>query len=323
MTRRIQQSVESFAAVALEDDFSLAEHIVRDGIDILIDLAGHTGYNRLSMMGLRPAPVQATFLGFPATTGVPTIDYRITDLHSDPPGMTEHLYTEKLIRVPHTIWCYWPMSHAPEVGEPPAATNGFITFGCFNNPQKISSRTLDAWARILGQMPGSRLMLKYPSFDEADRRERMLRELAERSVDAGRVTLVGKVPYEQHLGHYQQVDIALDTFPYNGTTTTCDALYMGVPVVALEGNTAASRASLCILTNMEMPELIARDADGYVELATALANDLPRLKRMRAELRPRMQRSPLCDAELVTRELEAALRTMWRERCAAAAAKSA
>lgn len=287
-----------------------------DEIDIAIDLAGHSANNRLHALAARPAPVTATWLGYPATTGLPTMDWRITDAIADPPGQ-EHFHTEQLMRLPNVFLCYSLfMTDMPDVAPVPALTNGLIRFGSFNNPQKISASTVATWARILAAVPRSRLAFKHFFFVEPILRQRLLQRFVAHGIDADRLEF--RDPHRDfgaHLRSYDDIDVALDPFPYNGTTTTCEAMWMGVPMVSLIGDHHASRVGLDLLTQVGLTELAASDQQSYIATAIALAQDLPRLQRLRGELRERMRASPLCNAPRFARAFEAALREMWRQWC--------
>lgn len=297
-------------------DEALRQQLRADQIDIAIDLAGHTARNRLRALAIKPAPVTATWLGYPATTGLPSIDWRITDALADPPGQ-EHFHTEKLMRLPNGLWCYEPpIADMPEVAPPPALTRGYVTFGSFNNPAKISTATIRAWAAILAAVPRSRLLLKGMILTDAEAKRRLLDQLKSAGLETDRVDIRGSIDdLKAHFAAYGDVDIALDPFPYNGTTTTCEALWMGVPVVALIGNHHAARVGFDLLSRLGLVELAAIDIDAYVATAVALAQDMTRLQYLRSRLRERMRASPLCDAVAFARAFEAALREMWRHWC--------
>ncbi|HEV8015992.1 MAG TPA: tetratricopeptide repeat protein [Stellaceae bacterium] len=299
------------------DNAALRAQLRADAIDIAIDLAGHTGHSRLSAFAIKPAPVTATWLGYAATTGLPTIDWRITDARADPPGQ-EQFHTEQLLRLPQTFLCYrFYGAVVPEVTPPPAATRGTITFGSFNNPLKMSPPTIAAWARILAAVPGARLVLKSLLFVEPSRKQYFLERFAAHGIAAARLELRAPQPdMTDHLRSYAEIDIALDPFPYNGTTTTCEALWMGVPMVNLIGDRHAGRVGFDLLSQVGLAELALPDVDAYVAKAIALARDLPLLARWRQELRERMGKSPLCDAPAFARAFEAGLRQMWRQWCA-------
>jgi len=294
-------------------DPQLAELIRSDGIDILVELAGHTWDNRLLAVARKPAPVQVTWLGYPNTTGLRTVDYRITDAWADPPGTTDHLHSEQLVRLPCGFSCWGPPAEAPEPSPPPAATRGAVSFGSFNFAPKITPQVIEVWAEILRRTPGARLLLKYTGLNDEGVRRATWERFERSGVSADRILLLGSTrSWREHLAQYAEVDIALDPFPYNGTTTTCEALWMGVPVVTLAGRTHAARVGVSLLNNVGLPELIADSPERYVALAVELAGDAERLARLRADLRPRMARAPLTNAALFTRTLEEAYRTMWR-----------
>ncbi len=303
------------------DTTALADDVLRaqlraDGIDIAIDLAGHTSGNRLRALAIKPAPVTATWLGYPATTGLATIDWRITDARADPLGQ-EAFHSEKLLRLSDMFLCFSAyMTQVPDPAPTPSLARGGVTFGSFNNLQKISPSAAGAWARILEAVPGSRLLLKSLAFVEPARRQHFLDLFAAHGVEADRIEL--RQPQRampDHLGSYADIDIALDPFPYNGTTTTCEAMWMGVPVVALIGDRHSARVGFDLLSEVGLAELAARDIDAYVATAVALAGDRPRLQELRGELRERMRASPLCDAPRFARAFEDGLRRMWREWC--------
>ena len=316
-SRRLQCHARQWRPIAGKTDGQVAELIRKDGIDILVDLAGHTAGNRLLVFARKPAPVQVTYLGYPDTTGMKAMDYRLTDGYADPPGTSEHLHSEELMRLPGSAWCYRPSGEAPPVGSAPVLSGGGVTFGCFNPRPKMTEEVLALWARLLMAVPGSRLLLKNLGFRDSSVRERVMGMLMKGGVGEERVEFMGRVPsVTEHLVTYGRVDIALDTYPYHGTTTTCEALWMGVPVIALAGRTHASRVGVSLLTNAGLPELIAGSAEQYVEIAVKLAADIPRLVELRASLRERMASSALMDAPRFARNVEQAYRQMWRAWCA-------
>jgi len=294
VTAHIRTLVEHFIPVAGMTDRELAEWIRAEGIDILVDLNGHTAHNRLPLFLLKPAPIQITWLGYLATTGLPTMDYRLTDARADPPGRTEALHTETLWRLPDSLWCYEPYCFAPEVGPLPALRNGHVTFASLNNPAKISATILGLWARILRALPDARLFLIRSALE--DRTSALERFFAAHGVDPSRVDFLARQSTADYLALYSRVDVALDTWPCAGGTTTCDALWMGVPPITLAGERSFSRSGASVLTAVDAPELIAETADDYVAKATALAQDLPRLATLRGTLRDRVRTSPLVDA---------------------------
>jgi protein O-GlcNAc transferase len=294
-------------------DENLADIIRQDRIDILVDLSLHTGGNRLLLFARKPAPVQVTYLAYCGTTGLKTIDYRLTDPFLDPDDRNERFYSEQSIRLAETFWCYQPATETLENTPLPSSQLGQITFGCLNNFSKVTAPTLETWSRILRQMPPARLLLYVPV---GSARARLQEFFSQRDIEANRLEFVAKVPMADYFQTYGRIDIALDPFPYGGGTTTCDALWMGVPVVCLAGETAVGRGGVSILTNIGLSELIAQDTDAYVRIAVALAEDRTRLISLRASLRARMRNSPLMDAPRFARHVEVAYRAMWRAWCA-------
>lgn len=293
----------------------VVEQIRHDAIDILVDLAGHTGDNRLPVFAQRPAPIQISYLGYPNTTGLSAVDYRLTDIETDPPGQ-EQYHTETLIRLPRGFLCYQPPAGLAFESTPPVTTSGHITFASFNQAWKISRRTIAVWAGILGEVPGSRLMLKNRSFREPVMRERFVVLFGEAGIPRERLDFISWTPRpEDHFTQYRRVDIALDTFPYNGTTTTCEAMWMGVPVVTLAGARHASRVGLGLLTRLGLTDLVAHDEKEYAAIAVRLAGDPGRLADLHRSLRDRMASSALCDAAGFTRDLETLYREMWGAWC--------
>jgi predicted O-linked N-acetylglucosamine transferase (SPINDLY family) len=296
-------------------DEEVRRQIRADGIDVLIDLAGHTEGTRLPALASKPAPVTASWLGYPGTTGLPTIDYRITDLLADPEG-SERLHTERLIRLPQGFLCYRPPAEAPEVLPPPALAREGVTFGSFNRLAKVTPEVVKVWARILHALPRARLLVKDALLRNEDFRRDFAESFAREGVGPERLDLRAFMPgLADHLGAYGEVDVALDPFPYNGTTTTCEALWMGVPVVNLVGDRHAGRVGLSLLSRVGLDHLTASDIDSYVRIATVLAGDLPGLARLRGELRDRLRQSSLCDAPRFARAFEVALRVMWQDWC--------
>ncbi len=308
MTGRIRALAEHFVGIPDMSDAEVAQHIRAMGIDILVDLNGHTGHNRLPLFFLKPAPVQVTWLGYLGTTGVPTMDYRLTDANLDPPGRSELLHTETLWRLPDPAWCYQPYGFAPDVAPSPAQERGHVTFACLNSPAKVSATVVGLWARILAALPSARLLLITSPF--AERVAAIDRRFAREGITPGRVEHLPQQSTRDYLALYNRADVALDTWPYAGGTTTCDALWMGVPVVTLDGDRPVSRTGASMLNSVGLRELVAHEPDGYVETALQLANDLPRLAALRATLRERMRASPLTDAPRFARAIEAAFVAM-------------
>jgi protein O-GlcNAc transferase len=312
VTARLKGLVSAWRSTVGMSDAELAERIRADGIDILVDLAGHTAGNRLAVFARQPAPVQVTWLGYPNTTGLSRIHYRLVDRVTDPPDASPA--SERLVRLENGFLCYEPPADAPPPMPPPCLAASAVTFGSFNNAAKLSPATLDAWARILQGSPGSRLVLKGAAFSEAETCKRFRGEFVRRGVAEERLALAPFTPSSRaHLAAYHAIDLALDPFPYNGTTTTCEALWMGVPVIALLGDRHSARVGASILTRLGLGRLIAFDPADYVERALALASDRAGLGELRAGMRQRFAASPLCDAAGFARRVEAAYRRMWED----------
>jgi predicted O-linked N-acetylglucosamine transferase (SPINDLY family) len=316
VTERIRNYADHWRDITRLNDNEAVRLIHEDKIDILVDLAGHTGSNRILLFARKPAPVQVTWIGYPATTGLPAMDYKIVDSYTDPPGETDHYYTEELIRMPEGFLCYLPPADCPEITPPPALSTGNTCFGSFNNFSKVSFEVVKLWISILRSVPNATLLLKAKCFSDEQTRRYAQDMFSRADIDSDRISLI---PWEMsthaHLDLYNRVDIALDTFPYNGTTTTCEALYMGVPVITLAGNTHASRVGVSILSNIGLPELIAQTSEEYISKAVDLAHDLEKLRSLRISLRGIMSRSPLTDAKKFTRHLEEVYRNIWAKWC--------
>jgi protein O-GlcNAc transferase len=315
MTARLKDSFDHWRNIHALDDDAAADLIEADGIDILVDLAAHTKDNRLLVFARKPAPVQVTWLGFSATTGLQAIDYRITDVHAEPVGLTEHLNVETLWRLPRIFCCYQGADPAPAViDHPPKDDNGYVTFGCLNAYIKLTDPVLALWARVLARLPDARLMLEIFGLEETTFRAEVEARLAKCGLPLDRLLLVPRSPANQFV-LYNQIDIALDPFPSNGGTTSMDTLWMGVPLVTLAGDRFSSRMGVTILTNAGLSELIAADEAQYVEIAAALASDDGRLRSLRHNLRERVGQSPLMDQAAFARDMEAAYRSMWQIWC--------
>jgi predicted O-linked N-acetylglucosamine transferase (SPINDLY family) len=297
-------------------DEAVIKMIRDDAIDILVDLSLHSSGSRLMVFAHKPAPVQVTFIGYPAGTGLETIDYRLTDPYLDPPGETDQNYVETSIRLPSTFWCYdregMELADSPAVSPLPAAAAGKITFGCLNGFWKINDVALALWARILAATPASRLLILSP---QGSARQRLAAKLASLAIDPARIEFLPRLPRRDYLNYYRNIDICLDTFPYNGHSTSLDALWMGVPVITLVGKTSVSRAGLSQLSNLNLSELAAQSPDEFISIATKLAQDLPRLAALRAGMRDRMLASPLMHAPRFARNVEAAYHRMWLKWC--------
>jgi predicted O-linked N-acetylglucosamine transferase (SPINDLY family) len=294
------------------DDESAAALVQNDAIDILIDLAPHSAGHRLLLFARKPAPVQASWLGYPATTGVSAIDYRITDPRLDPPELGNPGSTEELIWLPATFWCYSPIAEEPTVNELPALSAGHVTFGSLNSFKKVNDVTLALWARVLRAVPDSRLLLVAPA---GQARERVRRLTAEHGVDPQRIELLNHMSRADYLETYHRIDIGLDPAPYNAGTTSMDAFWMGVPVITGRGTTAVARAGAALVHHLGLAEeLVASSEEDYVARAAALASRRQRLAELRRDMRPAMRGSPLTDAASFTNDFEAVLRDMWRRR---------
>jgi predicted O-linked N-acetylglucosamine transferase (SPINDLY family) len=308
VTQRLKPLVHAWRVMDNISDAGLAEVIFSDGIDVLLDLSGHTHAHSLACFHLRPAPVQLTYLGYPNVTGVRNMDGRIVDEVTDPPGCESGFAQacERLVRMKRVFLCYEPPKGCKEAGPPPCASGAGVTFGSFNNAQKLSGATVRLWARLLRETPGSRLLLKGVAFSEEALRQDVLARFA--AEGATNVEILPRAASTaEHLALYDRIDVGLDPMPYNGTTTTCEALWMGVPVVTLAGGTHAGRVGASLLTAVGLEELVATDEAGYVATAKALAADMPRLAAMRAGLRARVAGSPLCDGPGWCREFERVL----------------
>jgi protein O-GlcNAc transferase len=323
MTARLQSHVrpELWRDVRTLTDEGLARRIVEDRIDVLVDLSGHTDGNRLLCFARRPAPVQVTYCGYPGTTGLSAMGWRFSDAIADPESEIDRHTVEQLSRLPNGFLCFQPSASAAFPGPPPALARGFVTFGSFNNLSKIGEDVLDVWAEILRSIPASRLLLKARALSDEQPRDRLRRAFSVRGVEPQRIEFAAYAATSaEHLGTYGQVDIGLDPFPYNGTTTTCEALWMGVPVVALLGRAHAGRVGASLLTRIGCPDLLATSRAGYVQVARRLAAELDGLATLRGDLRAMMSRSPLMNAGLITRNIEDAYLEMWRRYCSEPAA---
>ena len=312
ITKQIKKMCDGWRSTSGLSDKAVAKCIHDDHIDILVDLAGHTRKNRLPVFALKPAPIQVSWLGFPGTTGMTVMDYRLTDNIADPIGEADKYHTETLIRLPNGFLCYSPPNDAPDVSDLPTLATGNITFGSFNNLAKISKRTISAWSQILRHTPGSNLILKSKALADESTKSYYLKLFLENKIPSDRIRMFSFIPFiHDHLTLYNQIDIALDPFPYNGTTTTCEALWMGVPVITLTGNRHASRVGTSLLNLIGLSELIAENIEVYVAKACQLASDLTHLSKLRNELRKRMKDSALCNAKSFACEVEYAYVEMW------------
>ncbi len=321
MTNQLRRRADHWRSLVGLSDQAGADLITADGIDILVDLSGHTEHNRLTLFTRKPAPVQATWLGFWGTTGLSTIDYILSDAATIPPG-EERFYSEQVLRLPNGRFCYDPPDYAPPPASPPALRGRAITFGSFNNLTKIGPEVVRLWAEILRAVPGSRLLLKWKTLADAGVRRRLTEAFAADGIGPERLELRGASPHAAMLAEYGEIDVALDPFPFSGALTSCEALWMGVPVVTLPGAAAASRQTQGILQVLGLTEWIAASPADNVRIAATLASDLPRLAELRPALRKRIASSPLCDGPAFTAGLERAYRQMWRQWCAGKSAAS-
>lgn len=312
VTDRIKSVADEWRHISTLNDGAAAALVREDRIDILVDLTMHMAENRLRLFAHKPAPVQVSWLAYPGTTGMTTIDYRISDPYLDPVDEPTSDYSEKTLRLPDTFWCYHPLTQEPEVNALPALRKRHVTFGCLNNFCKVNDAVLDLWARVLRNVDGSRFLLLAPR-GEARRRVRDAFDAA--GVDPARIAFVERMSRPEYLASYHGIDLCLDSVPYNGHTTSLDSFWMGVPVLTLLGRTIVGRAGLCQAMNLGLPELITTDEEQFVRRAVQLAADWPRLARLRASLRARMEQSPLMDAPRFARNLEAAYRSVWRTWC--------
>jgi len=313
ITQRISAVADGWRHVVGVGDEQLTAMVRQDRIDILVDLTMHSAHNRLLVFARKPAPVQATYLSYCSTTGLETMDYRITDPYLDPPGRNDAFYSEQTIRLPETYWCYHPAIATPDVAPLPAQAAGHVVFGCLNKLVKVSPPVLAAWCDLLRAVPQATLLLHVPP---GSQRDQILNVFVQAGIAPERITFVARMRLPDYFITHHQIDIALDPFPWVGGMTTCDALWMGVPVVSLAGELGVSRGGLSILSNIGLPELVAHTTADYVAIAAGLAGDLPRLAELRHTLRSRMQASPLMDAQRFSRHLEAAYRQMWQHWCA-------
>ena len=320
MTERIRQATKEFNHVYRMSDDDLAARIQEDRIDVLVELSGHTSENRMAMMSRRVAPVQITYLGYPNTTGLSQMDYRLTDAVADPEGPCDAWCSETLVRLDGGFLAYQPPEDyaGAESVALPAGKAGHVTYGSFNNLTKINDGVLEAWATIIARIPNSVLLLKARGLRDEAVQARLFAAFAARGIDAQ--TRVRLMPHQlsplDHVTVYNEVDIALDTFPYNGTTTTCEALWMGTPVVTFAGDRHAARVGASILTHAGLPDLVARDRQSYIELAVTLGMDRDKLAKIRRGLRERFAQSPVMDGARLARETEKIIRVAWQAFCA-------
>lgn len=311
-TERLNALADHWRPIAGVPDEQVARQIGDDRLDVLIDLSGHTAGNRLLVLARRPAPVQALLFGYPNTTGMRAVDYRVSDAVSDPEGMTEHLYAERPLRLPEVPWVYVPPADAPPVNELPSLGGGPFTLGCLNNAAKISDACLAAWAAVLRAVPDARLVLLAGQTRAGA--EHLVERFAAAGVARERIEPVSRLPRGEYLAAYRRFDLTLDPFSYNGGVTTGDSLWMGTPVLTVAGSSYVSRQGAMAMTAVGLRECVAGSPEGLIEVVRTWANDRPRLAELRAGLRERVARSPLADGPRYVRHLEDALRRAWRER---------
>ena len=303
---RIRAATDVFVDARRMQDDALDARIRSDAIDVLFDLAGHTQSNRLALFSRRPAPIQASWMGYVGTTGLDTMNAVFADKWQLPEHAADHM-TESIIRLDGDYICFDPPSDAPDVGALPAIANGHVTFGSFNNPSKLTDDVIALWSRVLHAVNDSKLFLKYKGFGDRDLARELQRRFGTHEIDASRIILKDKTPRRDHLDQLNHVDIALDTFPYCGGLTTCEAIWMGVPTVTLPGETFASRHSLTHLSNAGLARFVANDADEYVSIASSWAGRKDELAALRSGMRDAAAASPMCDGDAFTRAAEAAI----------------
>jgi protein O-GlcNAc transferase len=312
-TSELRNHAHGWREIFHRSDPEVATIIGQDRIDILVDLTMHMAGNRLLTFARKPAPVQVTWLAYPGSTGLTAIDYRLSDPYLDPPGMDESVYSERTFRLPHCFWCFDPLEGREiPVNSLPAVQNGFVTFGCLNNFCKVNDQILALWAAVLRQVKDSRLLLLAAA---GSHQKRTLDQFEQHGVERERVEFVLPRPRRQYLQLYHRIDLGLDSYPYNGHTTSLDSFWMGVPVITLVGKTAVSRGGWCQLSNLGLTELAGQTSEQFVHIAVELANDLPRVAQLRSSLRRLLGQSPLMDALGFARNIESAYRQMWRSWC--------
>ena len=315
ITVAIRAQADHWQEALLMSDEELAEQIQQDDIDILIDLSGHTAYNRLPTFVMKPAPIQATWIGYFHSTGLQSMDYFITDPITTPTGCGQ-LFSEIPVYLPHSRFCYSPPDYAPEVVESPLFSSGHITFGSFNRIEKLVDPVIEAWVSIIKAVPNSRLLIKSGPLKNEGIRERLQQRFSAYGLDSERLILQGPSAHPELLAQYGEIDIALDPFPFNGGMTTLEALWMGVPIVSLEGDSVVARQTLSVLANIGLAdELVFKDIDTYIKGAVALANNPQRLAELRKAIRPLLDKSPVRQVKVFTGDLEQLYRRMWQAWC--------
>lgn len=313
-TQRLKHQVAQWHPITGMTDEAVANMVRSHNIDILVDLTGHSRENRLLAFARKPAPIQITYLGFADTTGLAAMDYRLTDHYADPEGSADGNYVEKLLRLPNSLWCFRANPDMPQVNPLPALKNQYLTFGSFNNYYKISEETILLWSLLLGKIPNSRLIMV--TIPEGDAQRKLLDKFAAHGISPDRITIFDRLVTPKFLAMFQQVDIALDPYPIEGATTTCDALWMGVPVISLIGNTFLSRAGFSVLSAAGLQDFAAPTPEAYIDIAAHLASNIPLLAEIRTGLRSHVAFSPLADEYRFTRDLERLYREIWGKWCA-------
>jgi len=311
-SQRFREAADVWREISGLPDEVAVDLMRGDQIDILVDLSLHMAGNRLPLFARKPAPVQVTWAGYPGSTGLDTMDYRLTDPFLDPVGASVGLYSEKTVRLPHSFWCYNPITPTPAVNPLPARDAGVVTFGSLNNYCKVNEGVIRLWSQVMSAVKGSRLLLLS---GQGTHRQRAVEIFERNGVTGDRIDWFLPAPREEYLAAYHRIDLGLDTFPYNGHTTSLDSFWMGVPVVTLVGSTVVGRAGFSQAMNLGLPELVAWTPNEFIQAATGLATNLPRLIELRSTLRERMQASPLMDAGAFTRDIEVAYRAMWDKWC--------
>jgi len=313
-TKRLIDESEHWRSIVNMSDKDVVSLIKQDDIDILVDLSGHTANNRLTMFAYKPAPIQVTWLGYPNTTGLSAIDYRFTDDIADPVGDADNLHSEKLIRLPNGFLCYQGNELAPMNDTLPSLEKGYITFGSFNNLSKITHETIEAWVKVLQSVSNSHILLKSKQFSDAKIKLKYLDIFKQEGISKERIELYSQLPKtEDHLALYNSIDVGLDPFPYNGTTTTCEALWMGVPTITMSGDRHSARVGASIMNHIGLKEFIAFNVDEYVDIAVKFAKNVDYLAKLRGGLRRKMQYSALCDNKTFASNIEQAYKTMWNQ----------
>ena len=312
MSQRLRDAADVWVDASRLDDATLAAQIARDEIDVLIDLAGHTADGRLGVMARRPAPLQASYIGYPNTMGLSAVDLRFSDGVADPNEIDGRLISERLVRLPRPFLAYAPPDEAPVIGRSPSGSGRIVTFGSLNNLAKVSPQCLDMWAETMRAVPDSRILLKARSFSDVEARDRITALFEARGVKANRLDLRPHLNnLQEHLETYQEIDIALDSAPYNGTTTTMEALWMGVPVISMQGDRHSSRVGRSLLSAIGLGQFVQNDKRSYVKAAVDLADDVDSRVSLRQRLRGKIASSPLADGQGMAQALEGVIFSAW------------